>query len=233
MRLEMSLQPDDQTCGPTSLHSIYRYYDDDITLEEVINTVKYTKSGGTIDAYLGQHALQRNYKVSLYVHNLVIFDPSWFVPRKLSNNKLIKKLKQQMEVKTSKRLRESSQAYIDYLELGGNILYHELTVSMLKKFFARKIPILTGLSATNLYQSKREIDVEDKSVYDDINGSPTGHFVVLCGYNENKRHIIVADPHRKNPISRDIFYNVSISRLINSIMLGVLTHDGNLLAIQR
>jgi hypothetical protein len=34
------------------------------------------------------------------------------------------------------------------------------------------------LSATYLYQTKREFDNE----YDDIRGNPVGHFVVICGY---------------------------------------------------
>lgn len=44
--------------------------------------------------------------------------------------------------------------------------------------------------------------------------------------------MIVADPHRENPLSHDNYYKVSSNRLINAIMLGVLTYDANLLVIQ-
>lgn len=231
MRINMSVQPDDVTCGPTSLHSIYSYYGDAITLKEVIKSITYAQNGGTLAAYLGQHALQRDYNAELYVFNMDIFDPTWFSPRKLNSHQLIAKLTAQKTAKSSARIQESSAAYIKFLELGGKILYHELTVALLKIFFNRNTPVITGLSATYLYQNSREVDNAGILVADDVNGYPTGHFVVLCGYNKNKRHIVVADPHRENPISHDVFYNVGISRLINSIMLGVLTYDGNLLVI--
>ncbi|HAU0282044.1 TPA: peptidase-C39 like family protein, partial [Legionella pneumophila] len=37
---------------------------------------------------------------------------------------------------------------------------------------------------------------------------------------------------KKNPVSGDNYYTVSIHRLINAIMLGVVTRDGNLLIIE-
>ena len=43
--------------------------------------------------------------------------------------------------------------------------------------------------------------------------------------------MIVADPYRENPISGDNLYVVRMDRLINSILLGVLTYDANLLVI--
>ncbi len=108
-----------------------------------------------------------------------------------------------------------------------------LSSQLLKEYFKTKYSILTGLSATYLYDSaEKAFQIKTVSVYDDIRGTPCGHFVVLCGYDEKKKHVIVADPHRENPLSHDNYYKVSITRLINAIMLGVLTYDGNLLIIQ-
>ena len=112
------------------------------------------------------------------------------------------------------------------------MVFQDLTVHLLKSYFSEGIPILTGLSAAFLYHSMRErVTPDNKLVFDDIQGEPCGHFVVLCGYDKEKRRVIVADPHRKNPFTDDNYYKVSIGRLINSIMLGVLTYDGNLLVI--
>lgn len=233
MRVAIKTQPDDETCGPTSLHAVYRYYGDKISLRQVILSVDRVASGGTLAAHLGKHALDRGYQASIYVYNLNLFDPTWFKGETLPNEELIDKLSQQSEHKKSKRFQETSQAYIDFLKLGGNIIFHDLTVQLLKKFFQRKIPVLTGLSATYLYQSAREREVQKgKLIYDDLRGDPCGHFVVLCGYDREKRHVVVADPHRQNPLSNDNYYKVSSVRLINAIMLGVLTYDGNLLIIE-
>ena len=91
-------------------------------------------------------------------------------------------------------------------------------------------PILTGLSATFLYSARREIPATDRP--DDIRGEPVGHFVVLCGHLSGSDQVLVADPYRDNPLSNRRIYPVAMDRLITSILLGVLTYDGNLLVIR-
>jgi hypothetical protein len=145
---------------------------------------------------------------------------------------MVDKLRIQMAEKKGRKLHRASLAYIEFLEKGGEILLEDLKPSLLKDYFKAGIPILAGLSATYLYQCSREyIGGDNRSVYDDINGMPTGHFVVLCGYNQAVRKVVVADPFLKNPISGSHFYEVGVHRLINSIMLGVWTYDANILVI--
>lgn len=226
-------QPDDESCGPTSLHAIYRFYGLEIPLEEITANVDRSLSGGTLAPMLGKHALQHGFDTTLYVYNLNIYDPSWFHNGEIDNKFLIDKLDAQMKYKNDPYITQASHALFDYLNLGGKIRSHSLNVDLLKKYFNRNIPILTALSATYLYRSPREIFTSDgKSVYDDIRGEPCGHFVVLCGYDEKKRLVVVADPHGENPLASNPYYKVSINRLINSIMLGVLTYDANLLIIE-
>lgn len=55
----MKQQPDDYTCGPTCLHAVYNYYNDDIQLEDVISQVDRLEDGGTLGVMLANHALQR------------------------------------------------------------------------------------------------------------------------------------------------------------------------------
>ncbi len=232
MDLIITKQPDDESCGPTSLYAIYRYYQHEITLEEVIKTVERIPSGGTIAALLGKHALQQGYEVSLYVYNLKIFDLTWFT-QKLSSQQIRDKLVAQLAYKNDVRFLEVTQAYLDFIDLGGKILQQDLTTPLLKSFFDLKIPIITGLSSTYLYGCSREYqDENSKTVYDDLKGEPCGHFVVLKGYDEKSKNIVVADPHLGSLIANSHYYKVSYHRLMNAIMLGVLTYDANLLVIQ-
>jgi hypothetical protein len=233
LKVQIKTQPTDVTCGPTSLHSVYQFYGDNISLQQTIAEVRYIKSGGTLAPLLGVHALQRGYRCSLYAYNIDIIDPSWFIHQPLTTEKLIEKLKKQMKYKKSHRIQETSWAYIDFLRLGGHLLYKNLTPQLLKNIFMLNIPIVAALSATYLYQSMREYeDSNGKLIFDDLRGEPCGHIVVLCGYDETHRHIIVADPHKENPISANNYYKVSLTRLINAIILGVLTHDANLLLVK-
>ncbi|MBA2648906.1 MAG: C39 family peptidase [Legionella sp.] len=233
MEIKIQIQPDDESCGPTCLHAVYQYYGLDISLLDIAQTIDRSISGGTLSPMLGKHALQQGFKSTIYVYNLVIFDPSWFKKNKVDNGFLVDKLTAQMHYKNDPYIHMESKAFIDYLILGGKVRAHPLNVTLLKKYFKLNRPIITGLSATNLYWSPREQFTEaGESMYDDICGTPCGHFVILCGYDAQKRHVIVADPLTENPIFHDNYYRVNINRLINSIMLGVLTYDGNLLIIE-
>ncbi|MDI9818743.1 MULTISPECIES: C39 family peptidase [unclassified Legionella] len=234
INLKIHTQPDDETCGPTSLHAIYRYYGLELDLAEVVKSVERSLSGGTLAPMLGKHALLHGFKVTIYINNLNLFDPTWFdLEQKTACQNLLKvKLAAQMKYKKTKAITQASQAYIEYLSLGGDVRFRTLSVQLLKEYFSQNIPILTGLSATYLYRSSRERYIHGEAIYDDIRGTPCGHFVVLCGYDDKKRLIVVADPHRENPISCDNYYKVSSNRLINAIMVGVLTYDANLIIIQ-
>jgi hypothetical protein len=232
--LLINTQPNDETCGATCLHAIYRYYGLDIPLPDVINTVERSLSGGTLNSMLGKHALMQGFEATLYVNNLKIFDPTWFKNSKSSPEVLLAKLKNQGNYKQSKQLAQASKGYQEFLKLGGEIRFKTLDVKTLKDYFDQKIPILTGLSSTYLYRSSREcFTPSGESYFDDIRGEPCGHFVVLCGYDEHHKKVVVADPYRTNPFTQDNYYKVSSTRIINAVLLGVLTFDANLLIIKK
>ncbi|RIJ41751.1 peptidase-C39 like family protein [Pontibacter oryzae] len=228
--IKIHTQPDDSTCGPTSLHAVYRYFKDAIPLSEVIKEVPSLDEGGTLEVLLACHALRRGYRAEIYTYNMFIFDPTWV---KLSNEEIIHKLEMQLQFKQDSKFQRATHAYIDFLRLGGELRCRDLNKQLLREYFEQGIPLLTGLSATYLYQSAREFsDEEGNSIYDDIRGLPMGHFVVLCGFGEDQKSIVVADPYRENPYFKDNYYEVKATHLINSIMLGMATYDANLLAIQ-
>lgn len=227
LNFDIQAQPDEVTCGPTCLHALYEYYKDGISLKEVINEVKSLKAGGTLAVMMGNHALKRGYKATIYTYNLNIFDPSWF---KGSTSRMVHNLKRQMRYKSrSRKLQVASKAYIKFLEAGGRILYAELDEELIKGYLKKAIPILTGLSATYLYGTQREIPHNNK--YDSIRGEPVGHFAVINGYDESGNYVYLADPMNPNPLKSQ-YYSVNFDRLINSIMLGIVTYDANLLIIE-
>lgn len=223
-------QPDDETCGPTSLHAVYNYYGDNISLDEVISQVSYLESGGTLAVMLGLHALNRGYRAKIYTFNLHVFDPTWFFDL---NVDLATKLTEQVKYKSDKKLHRATAAYLEFLSLGGKICFEDLTPNFLKRYFNKGIPILTGLSATYLYQCAREyVNPQNQVFYNDVKGHPSGHFVILSGYDEARKYVVVADPYAENLVSGDNYYSVTVGRLINAILLGILTYDANLLVIQ-
>src|SRR5262245_33204098 len=53
---EIQRQPDDQTCGPTCLHAVYRYFGDELELDRLISEIPMLEQGGgTLEVMLGVH----------------------------------------------------------------------------------------------------------------------------------------------------------------------------------
>jgi hypothetical protein len=107
----------------------------------------------------------------------------------------------------------------------------DLSPGLLRQWLEQRRPILTGLSSNFLYRTARETGDEQLEA-DDIRGVPTGHFVVLCGWDADERKVRVADPYHDNPTYAARIYWLPVERVINSILLGVLTYDANLLVLE-
>jgi len=225
LELEILPQPDETTCGPTCLQAVYRYHGREIPLPQVIAEVKPLATGGTLAVSLACHALRRGFSAVIYTFNLQIFDPTWFrEPERIAS-----RLREQMESKPEDpRLSEATPRYLEFLSLGGELRFRDLTSALLREYLRRGVPILTGLSATYLYGCSRELGTE----YDDLAGVPVGHFVVLSGYDPEEREVLVADPLHDNPRFGSRYYRVGVDRLMTAILLGIVTYDANLLILR-
>lgn len=223
----IDLQPDGATCGPTCLQAIYRYWGDEVPLADVVARVPQLDDGGVLAVHLGCHALRRGYRARIATLNLQLFDPSWFNGQPVD---LRAKLLEQASFKGKRKLRFATEAYLEFLDLGGEVVMHDLTSATLTAGLEDGVPVLTGLSATWLYRGAREIGVHPED--DDVRGVPQGHFVVLCGWDPEERKVCVADPLEDSPRIQDHIYWLPVERVITAILLGVLTYDGNLLVLE-
>jgi len=231
LSFDIRRQPDGITCGPTCLHALYRFYGDPISLADVIVQVSPCQQGGSLAVYLAIHAMRRGYGATILPYNLTVFDPTW---RDLDYLQMARKLEAQLPYKKGlPGFEEVTRAYLEYLDLGGRIQFKVITPALIRKYLKAGIPILTGLSATYLYDCPREREHNGSWVYDDVGGDSCGHFVVLSGYNKESRRVLVADPLVPNPMANGRYYDVDIYRLVCAIMLGILTYDGNMLIIKK
>lgn len=224
---DIQRQPDDTTCGPTCLHAVYRYFGDEVPLAQLLAQVPTLESGGTLGVLLATHALSRGYRATIATWNLQLFDPTWFGE---DAPPLAKRLEQRLEACDDPRLVVAAQAYIEFLDAGGTVEFHDLEPALLHRFLDRELPILTGLSATFLYREARENPVDGTP--DDIAGQPVGHFVVLTDYSAARTEVQIHDPLQPNPGVELHSYRMPIERVIGSIYLGVLTYDANLIVIE-
>ena len=235
-------QPTDSTCGPTCLHAVYRFWEDPISLDQTIADIGELSIGGTLAVQLACHALRRGYLATIHSYNLQLFDPSWFLDPKID---LAAKLREQLVSKSmlanrglheTERLWVSTESCLEFLSLGGQVRMPSLDENLIEETLLQGVPILCGLSATYLYQERRErsqpADAMGRtSTPDDINGDPVGHFVVLYGYDKAKTQVLIADPLLSNPLGKEHTYAATLSKVSAAILLGIVTYDANLLTI--
>jgi len=222
-------QHDGVSCGPTCLHALYRYFGDTIQLHQTMAEVPYLETGGTLAVLLGCHALKQGYHATLHSFNLQVNDPSWF---NHNSGHLIDKLRIQLLRATDTKTLNTTQAYIHFLEMGGVIHFSDVTFDVIRGYIDKGIPLLSGVSGTWLYQNMRDYTSDDnKVVYDEWIGAPTGHFVVIRGYEAANETLHLADPYTPHPLSDGHYYQTSFSHWLHAHLLGIISYDAELLAI--
>jgi hypothetical protein len=219
-------QPDETTCGPTCLHAVYRYWGDEENLGTVIGRAGRLEHGGTFAVFLACDALRRGYMATIYTYNLNVFDPTWFIGNDVD---IADRLRRQREIKMDYRLQHATTGYLEFLSLGGRLRLLDLSRSLIRGILRRRLPIITGLSSTYLYRVPREYGPDDEP--DDVRGLPSGHFVVIAGYDRERRKVLVVDPYQQNPYASSHEYWLSVDRVVGAVLLGIVTHDANLLII--
>ncbi|MFZ2874844.1 MAG: C39 family peptidase [Phycisphaerales bacterium] len=233
IKLAIQAQPDEFTCGPACLYSLYRHYGDtDISLRQVIEQIERLDHGGTLIEVLACHALQRGFRATIYSYHIDLLDPTWFAQDGGVHDPadVIARLAQQVShKKPDPRYRLATRAMQQFLRLGGELRMQDLTPALISGHIAAGRPILAGLSATYLLRTARERN--ETMTDDDVCGEPQGHFVMLVGYTPRTREVLVADPLDPAPPYHTATYRVNVDRLISSVMLGIITHDANLLVI--
>jgi hypothetical protein len=143
---------------------------------------------------------------------------------------IAERLRRQRDVKADPRLRHATEGYLEFLSLGGRLRMKDLSRGLVYGLLRRGLPILSGLSSTYLYRATREFGADDTP--DDIRGTPSGHFVVIAGYDFERRKLLVVDPYQTNPFAGAHKYWLGIDRVLGAVLLGIVTHDANLLVIR-
>ena len=223
--LQILPQPTETTCGPTCLHAVYRYWGSEVSLDSVVARTRTLRRGGTFAVFLGCDALKQGYAATIYTFNVNVFDPTWF----RSHADVAERLVTQRLLKGDRRLLYATEGYLEFLSLGGKLRFTDLSPPLVRGLLRRRQPIITGLSSTFLYRTVREYGITDAP--DDVRGTPSGHFVVLAGYDRPARTLLVADPYGPNPYGGSSEYWIRMDRVFNAVLLGIVTHDANLLVI--
>lgn len=226
MDLTATAQPSDTTCGPASLHAVYRFYGLDVPMAQLAEQVPQLPGGGTLAVHLALDAMARGFDATIYTCNLQVFDPTWF---HADSPPLAQRLRTQMRYKRDRKMRMASRAYLAFDESGGRLMMCEITFDLILEHLRRGMPLIAGLSSTWLYQCARDRPWDNEP--DDVAGEPSGHFVVIHGADTASRRLSIADPYLHEPFPGSRAYTMDADRVIHAILLGIMTYDAKMLLI--
>lgn len=226
--IQIDKQPTETTCGPTCLKAILKFHNIESTMPELIAEVPVVEGGGTLGVHLALAAIKKGLKVKIYSYNLHVFDPIWF---ELPPEQQVQKLILQSKTNKTSKTKLASLAYADFIKHGGAVEFAELSPDFLASILQNHGPVICGVSATYLYRAPREIS--ETNSYDDVNGVPQGHFIVVNGISNGNQQVKISDPYDQNPLSDRSKYEASTHRLIGSLLTGIVTYDANLITFTK
>ncbi len=216
-------QPDNITCGPTSLRMVLKHYGKNLSHQEMMKHFTIFPGIGVLDPHIAMAAMDLGFKVKTISFNYRVIHPSW---ENLPPDKLLQKLQIYLPQITNYKDSVSAAGYIQYLERGGTIEFHPLSRKLIVQYLRKGIPVIAALDMEYLY--KGTVD------WSEFKPEHATHFVVICGYNAAKDEFKVADPWHSIPIPNTKgFYPVSADRLFTAILLGFQVNDADLIIIEK
>ena len=160
---------------------------------------------GGLNQYVGTWCLKNGFSVQIHTSDFELLDLAW---EGLSREDQIKKIRSVIKSARivpalgEKETLRHLHAYIEFLEMGGDLrIYPYLSSALIDSLLARA-PLIASVSYSTLYGVGRTKSTGIRtSVLDDIEGTICTHAVVVVGIQNNQEYL-VADPYRSTqPIS--------------------------------
>lgn len=224
-------QQNPTSCSQTALSILLSHYGIQKTQDEILQSVpqvkdETSKDRGSINQQLAAWCVSLGFKVSFYTFDCQVIDQSW---AGLAKQDIIARLQAGMngyEIPSLGKLWSNAyrQAYIDYLETGGDLYIEPAVTSKLLYHLLEYGPILPCVSFSTLYATGR---TNEQSEPDDVNGKAWNHSIVIHGVDE-LGNFLVSDPLKK-PGS----HIIEPERMIAAISTAQLECDNLLFQIQK
>jgi len=235
LKIERAIQPDDSSCGPTSLKMALSFFKDDKSIDEIKKHVKMFKGIGCYDSHLALGAIELGYTPIVYSFNRRIFHPSW---SDLNADKLLEKLiekKKKLEGEKKKpdanlsQLRKdliSIEGYIELLKKGVELHLSPLSRDLILKYLKEGLPVIVALDMSYLYSAP--------NFDDEFEMEHTTHFVVIYGFDPSDNTFLIADPWYEIKLdNKNGKYKRDTDIIINAILYADYCNDADLLIIKK
>jgi len=197
-----------KACGATGMSMVYKYFDKDISEEEIIKEVGGLTKWGSFTVDHALMAKNLGFKVICYSYGLIYFEPS---DTKLSRVDFIRKTKSLIKKEKRNYNKRELQSILRVLESDINFEMKMPSLNTIREFLDKKLPVCLTVNSAVLSGKKRNLR--------------WGHFIVLTGYD--KDIFYYNDPHYSKNKS------ISADKLIFALSNNIFDSSAYLLVIEK
>lgn len=208
-------------CGPISVYTIHQFFGTTITTAEILKDLGVSTKTSTFPSQLAQHLRSFPYDVQLLTSCSYLVSPHWIGKSSLF---IAEELQQWLVHHKRSPWRKGAQFLRDYLASGGMIKIINLTTHILDEYLEGGYLILACLEESWLWGRRK---IVGKAFFDDVKGSPRGHFVVL--FDGNDHEYAISDPFPTGLPGRSGNYFVSK----DTVMISILLWGATVVAVKR
>jgi hypothetical protein len=151
LQLDILAQPDNVTCGPTCLHAVYRFYGDQLPLDQVIQRDSAASRRWDIGCFAGVPRFAPRLRRDHFDVQSADLRPDLVSAPISLAWRIVCELRWPSSGSSKLACGERGLSGIA-TDLGGRIQMEDFTSRLIRRYLKREIPILTGLSATYLYR---------------------------------------------------------------------------------
>ncbi len=194
-------RPTTFSCGQAALAILLSHYGKELTPQQIVEAVPTIKNEageewGTLNQQLATWCIDQGFSVNFYTADFEVIDLSW---AKLPQEALLERMKVVKPERNVPSLgaefsQKTLQAYIDFVEAGGELHVCQYMQTKLIDELLAKGPILACVNYPVLHGEGRYLNAGPREAMpDDVNGITSNHFVVVYGRDERGQYLI-ADP---------------------------------------
>ncbi len=197
-------QPTNHTCSQASMAMLLSFFgrqETPETIASIVPTAKNTEGEeiGTLSQQLATWAISEGYEVAIYSADYQVLDLSW---ADLNDAKKIERMQAAKQTRNVGNIgKEFSelylQAYIDFLQAGGDLqIVPYISSDLLNKLLVDS-PVFVSVNFNVLYNQGRSQDGGLRQAQpDDLEGGLANHSIVLYGKSDEGNYLI-ADPWQR------------------------------------
>ena len=209
-----------KTCGPVCLLNIYKEIGIETDLKTILKELKINDKTTTYPAQLGTHLLSKGLNPILINSTPQTVSPSW---ENLSEKDVTAKLEQWIKINKKNKWLKSVKWLISYLKKGGKLKIADLTTSLIDRYLNEGYKVICCLEESWIWGERK---IEEKAVFDDIKGSPRGHFIILYSHTGNE--YLVSDPFPTGMKNKEGLYKLNKDKLL----VATLVWSGQIVAVR-